>query len=428
MNDTPPAEEKPSRPLDMSIKLTILAVAIAVCLGIGFFVVEHRRNAESAELNDETAADIGSAPLVDVVGVKYAAPTQSLSLPGETRGWYQSTIYARVSGYVGQWFSDIGDRVHKGQVLATIETPDLDQQLIAAQQKLAVSQAEVKVMEANADFAKKTNERWKDSPKGVVSDQEREEKEAEFNGSIAHVNAAKAQVNADKADVDRLNDLEEFKKVSAPYDGVITERRIDIGDLVTAGSTNNTTLLYSIAQINEIRLFVDVPQRIAGSLDMDAEAVATTDEFPGRKFQGKIARTSRAIDPSSRTLRVEVDIQNPDLLLMPGMYMQVTLQLIHKKFLEVPASALMFRSAGPQVAVVGDDGKINFRDIEIGVDQGDVVEIASGLSIGERVALNLSSQVADGDRVTANQTETADAEPVHAEHPSGILTSAAQAP
>ncbi len=429
-NDTLSTDQKPSRPTGISIKLAILAVAIALCLGIGFFVVEHHRNVEKDELDSQTTADIGNAPLVDVVGVKYAAPTQSLSLPGETRGWYQSTIYARVSGYVGQWFSDIGDRVRKGQVLATIETPDLDQQLVAAEQKLAVSQAEVKVMEANANFAKKTYERWRDSPKGVVSDQEREEKEAEFSSSAARVNAAEAQVNADKADVERANDLEEFKKVSAPYDGVITERRIDIGDLVTAGSTSNTTLLYGIAQINEIRVFVDVPQRIAGSLDMDAQAVATTDEFVGRKFQGKIARTSRAIDPSSRTLHVEVDIQNPDLLLMPGMYVQVMMQLTHKRFIEVPASALMFRSAGPQVAVVGDDGKVGFRDVEIGVDQGDVVEIASGLSIGDRVALNLSSQIADGDRVTPNPAETAvaNAPQPSAEHPSGILTSAAQTP
>ncbi len=374
----------------MGFTLAISALVIAAGLSVGFFVVQRHRSRDSQELAAETTALADAAPIVDVADATYAPPTESLTLPGETRGWYQSTIYVRVNGYVAKWFSDIGDQVHKGQVLATIDTPDLDQQLIAAQQKLAVSQAEVAVMQANADFAKRTYERWRDSPKGVVSEQEREEKEADYNSSAARVNAAKAQVNADRAEVDQLTDLEDFKEVTAPFDGVITQRRIDIGDLVTAGSTSNTTPVYSIAQTDKIRVFVDVPQRVAGSLDMDAMDVATSNEFPNQKFEGKIARTSRSIDPSSRTLRVEVDIPNPKLVLVPGMYLQVVLQLKHSKTLEVPASAMVFGSAGPQVAVVDDDGKVSFRDVQIAVDEGDYVEIGSGLSAGDRVVLNVS--------------------------------------
>jgi RND family efflux transporter MFP subunit len=397
-------DEKPavkSEDPKMGVRLGLSVAVVAIVLLAAFFIV-HRRKVEAEELlGQQTAEEANAAPIVDVVSVKSAASSEPLVLPGDTRGWYESTIYARVSGYVGNWTSDIGDRVKKGQVLATIETPDLDQQLIAAQEKLKVSQAEVAVAEANASFAQKTYERWRDSPRGVVSEQEREEKEAEFNSSVAKLNAAKAQANADKADVGRLMALEEFKNVTAPYDGVITSRPIDVGDLVTAGSTSNTTSLYNIAQINEIRVFVDVPQRAAAGMVVGIPAIAVANEYPNRKFAGKIARSSRAIDPATRTLHVEVDIPNPDLALVPGMYLEVTFQLTHKGLLEVPASALIFRATGPQVAVVGPDNKVTFRDVSIAVDQGDFVELASGVSLDEKVALNISSEISDGDRVNA---------------------------
>jgi RND family efflux transporter MFP subunit len=385
--------------------LAILAVLLVAALGIGFLLVQHHRTSERDELSAQAASDADAAPIVEVIPVENAPPTQSIQLPGDTRGWYQSTIYARVDGYVAQWFSDIGDRGKNGQVLAKIDTPELDQQLIAAQEKLAVSQAEVKVMQANAEFAKETYERWRDSPKGVVSDQEREEKQADYNSSIARQNAANAQVNADKADVGRLMALEDFKNVTAPYDGVITQRRIDIGDLVTSGSTSSTTLLYTMAQTSKIRVFVDVPQRIAGSLDFNAAATAVSNVFPDTTFKGKIARTSDSIDPGSRTLRVEVDVANPDLMLMPGMYAEVTLPLMHKSLMQVPASAMIFRSSGPQVAVVDDDGKINFRSVQISVDNGNDVELASGVSAGDKVALNLSSEISDGEHVTVRDDQ-----------------------
>jgi RND family efflux transporter MFP subunit len=339
---------------------------------------------------------------VDVVNVDYAASTHTVGYPGETHGWYQTTIYARVTGYVAKWLVDIGDRVKKDQVLATIDTPDLDAQLETSQQQLAVSQSQVEVMNANTDFAKTTWERWRDSPKGAVSEQERDEKKAAYDSSVAQLKAAQAKVSADKADVARIQAFEGYKQVTAPFDGVITARRVDIGDLVTAGSTSNTTPLYTMAQVNEVRVFVDVPQRATAGMVVGVDAVATANEFPGRKFQGKITRTSSAIDPTTRTLRVEVDIDNPDQTLVPGMYVQVAFAIIHKGLLHVPASALMFRSGGPQVAVVGDDGTVSFRDVKIDIDNGDFVEISSGVSAGAKVALNLSNQVAQGDKVTAN--------------------------
>ncbi len=200
---------------------------------------------------DTTAAANTPVP-VDVITVRYGPETKSLPLAGYVNAWYQTTIYARVSGYVATWSADIGDHVTKGQSLATIETPELDDQLSAAQAKLNVSEANVTVAQAAADFAQTTNDRWANSPKGVVSDQEREEKKAEYDSSVAQLAAAKSQVLLDQANVNSLTELANFKQVRAPFDGVITARHIDIGDLITAGSTASTTSLYSIAQYDQV--------------------------------------------------------------------------------------------------------------------------------------------------------------------------------
>jgi RND family efflux transporter MFP subunit len=389
------------------LKLGVGVAVFATALAIAFVLAHHRRAAEVASLAYETESAAAAPLAVDVVRVQMAPKTEPLTLPGETRAWYQTTLYARVNGYVEKWLVDIGDRVKKGQVLATIETPDLDDQLTAAQAKLKASEAQVKVAQANADFAKSTYTRWWESPQGVVSDQEKQEKKQEYDGSAAQLDAARAQVNLDKADVERLSTLAQFKQVTAPFDGVITGRRIDIGDLVTAGSTQNTTSLYSLAQSDQIRVFVDVPQSAAVNLKEGAVAQTTSSDLPGKIFAGKIARTSNAIDPVSRTLHVEVDIPNPDMTLLPGMYVQVQFQVNRAGLLQVPASALLFRSTGPQVAVVDDQGKVNFRDVTIARDQGDVVELNSGLDANDRVALNISSQIIDGDKVVANEIEKA---------------------
>jgi RND family efflux transporter MFP subunit len=389
----------------MGLRLTVWALALAAALAIGFFIVQRHKADEAAALSANSVSQADAAPSVDVVNVTYAPSSESVGYPGDTRGWYQSTIYARVDGYVGKWFVDIGDRVRQGQVLATIETPDLDAQLQAAQHQLVVSQSQVDVVKANAEFAKSTYDRWRDSPKGVVSEQEREEKKAEYAGSVAQLKSAEAKVSADQADVDRLNAFEGYKQVTAPYDGVITIRHIDIGDLVTAGSTANTSSLYDVAQISEIRVFVDIPQRATAGMEVGVPAVVIANEFPDKKFEGKIARTSHAIDPATRTLHVEVDVANPDLVLMPGMYVQVKFNIRHKELLRVPASALLFRSGGPQVAVVGNDGTVAFRNVQIAIDNGDYVELGSGVWANEKVALNLSNQIAEGDKVIANDVD-----------------------
>ena len=386
--------------------LAICAALLGIALAVGFVLVQHSKAKAFEELQADAATDAAAPPGVDVVTVKRAPATQSLPLPGAAHGWYESTIYARVSGYVGQWYVDIGDHVTKGQVLATIETPDLDAQLQAAEHQLAISGSEVEVAQANADFTKTTYERWKQAEQGVVSQQEREEKKAEFNSGVAHLTAAESKVSADQSNVDQLSALEAFKRVTAPFDGVITARRIDIGDLVTAGSTSNTTSLYAIAQINKIRVFVDVPQNEASGMTVGVPATARCNEYPDQDFTGAITRTANAIDPATRTLRVEVDIDNPQGVLLPGMYLQVTFDITRKGLLQVPASAMIFRASGPVVAVVGDDGQVAFHKVNIAIDNGDFVELSSGVAPDDKVALNLSNQIDEGDKVVATDIDS----------------------
>jgi RND family efflux transporter MFP subunit len=386
-------------------RILITVVVLAVVLAAAFIVRTVVADRQQGSLDEQAAAAADAPPAVDVVRVKFAPTTSLLKLPGETRAWYQSTIYARVNGYLAQWQADIGDRVSKGQVLATIDTPELDDQLAGAEAKLKASEADVNVQQANSAFAKTTYDRWWQSPKGVVSDQEREEKKAEYDSSVARLKSSEAQVNLDRAAVDSLQALMKFKQVIAPFDGVITARRIDIGDLVTAGSTSSTTSLYTLAQSDQIRVFVDVPQSACVGLKVGMPTQTTTSEYPGRAFEGKVARTADAIDPISRTLHVEVDILNSDLALLPGMYVQVQFQVPQKGLIQIPASAMLFRSGGPQVAVVDADGKVRFLNIAIVHDMGDVIDIAAGLSSGDRVAMNISSQVSDGDTVAASEVD-----------------------
>jgi RND family efflux transporter MFP subunit len=386
-------------------RLKLVAAMIAMMLGIAFFVVQHIKARDHALLETATAARADAPPPVEVVTLSLAPPTQVLRLPGEVRGWYSSTIYARVSGYAAKWFVDIGDRVKKDEVLATIDTPELDSQLEAGEAQLKASEAEAKVKEADAEFAKTTYERWQGSPKGVVYDQEREDKKARNVSAAAQLNAARARVNLDHANVNRLTFLARFKQVTAPYDGVITERRIDIGDLVTAGSTANTTPMFAIAQFQQIRIFANVPQSAAAELPLGTAAQITASEYPKRVFEGKVTRTSQSIDPRSRTLRIEVDLSNTDLALLPGMYVQVEFHLEPTSFVQVPASALLFRASGPQVALIDHNNTVQFQDVSIARDNGNFVEIASGLSQGDKVALNISNQIANGDRVTVREED-----------------------
>jgi RND family efflux transporter MFP subunit len=393
---------------EMGRKLRVFAVALALVLLLGFGLVYFLKSREQSALAAESRESAGRLAEVTVAPVQADAGDRVLTLPGETAAWYESIIYGRVSGYVAKWHADIGDHVRQGQTLALIDTPELDAQLAAARAQRNAADAEVRVRQAEVELATTTYERWRDAPKGVVSEQEREQKKADFDSAAARLNAARAQVAVSQADVDRYAALTEFKRVAAPFDGTIVERRIDIGNLVTAGSTAATTSLYRMSQDRPIRVFVDVPQRASGELMKPGVPVQVrASNLPGRVFTGSLARSARSINPQARTLKVEVDLPNADQALVPGMYVDVVFQLGTGGLLQVPAAALVFRTSGPQVAVVDKDNRIRFRAVTIARDDGSVVELGSGVAPGDRVALNISSQIAEGDAVAASELKPA---------------------
>ncbi|HYB66550.1 MAG TPA: efflux RND transporter periplasmic adaptor subunit [Steroidobacteraceae bacterium] len=376
------------------------AIIFAAVLGLAFVAVSVDRFVKARAVARATAEAMSAPPLVEVVVAEPLEGVQRLVLPGQTAAWHASTIYARVNGYVGKWFGDIGDRVKAGEVLALIETPDLDAQLAAARAQLQAGQAQVLVRQAETRLSRTTYERWRDSPQGVVSEQEREEKKADYESAEARLKSAEADVALDEARVNQYSALTAFKKVTAPYDGVITTRDIDIGNLVTAGSTSATTPLYVMTQNDPIRIFVEAPQSAADDLlNSNAPVRVETGSGVAREYAGKVTRTSGAINPQARTLRVEVDIANSKGEFVPGMYVKVGFALPSRGLVQVPAAALLFRASGPEVACVDSGGHISFRPVTIGRDDGRVVELASGVSPGDRLALNLSSQISEGQLV-----------------------------
>jgi membrane fusion protein, multidrug efflux system len=389
---------------DSGRKIKRVALIVLVALAAGFTVVSLLKARERGALAAVARDEATRAPTVIVTTVRGAQHDQPLSLPGETAAWLESTIYARVNGYVAAWYVDIGDRVHKGQVMALIETPELDAELAAAQAQLHASEAQVKVREAEAEFATTTYERWRDSPKGVVSDQEREAKKADYDSALARLNAARAQVALNQAQVGNITAVTEFKRVTAPYDSIVVERRIDIGNLVTAGSTAATSPLYRVSQDRPMRVFVDVPQSASGDLlRVGVPVQIRTSALPGQLFSGNVTRTSEAINPQARTLRVEVDLPNRDRLLIPGMYVDAAFNVDNGSLPQVPAAALVFRASGPQVALIDAQNRVRFRNVTIARDEGKVVELGSGVAPGDKVVLNISSLIADGELVGVSE-------------------------
>jgi RND family efflux transporter MFP subunit len=397
-------------------KIRRFGIGVGAVLLMGFLVVFCVKWYEARQVAKGTAETSSAPSLVNVITVEQAPATLALKLPGATAAWYQSTIYARVDGYVGTWKSDIGDTVKKGQVLATIETPDLDAQLASGVAKVTLDEARVQAAESDEKLAKITYERWRDSPKGVVSEQERDSTRAGNEGAIARLNAARAQLAVDEADADRYRALSKFKLVTAPYDGKVTERQIDIGNLVTAGSNASTTLLYKVSQNDPMRVFVNVPQSAATDMQPGVVAKITASNIPDRIFVGKIARTADAIDQRARTLRVEVDIPNDKQILVPGMYVDVAFEIPTRGLPQVPAAALVFRASGPQVAVIDQHQQVRFHSVTIARDNGNTVEIGSGVDTGDVLALNITSQIAEGDKVEISRQKGGPANAVAAKN------------
>lgn len=320
---------------------------------------------------------------VKVAVVKNADEAQMLRLPGTLLGFSQAPIAARASGYVKRWNKDIGSVVKEGEVLAEIDTPELDQlltQLLATQQQASESML----------IAKSSLERWEAlRKKDVVSQQEYEEKKSIYTQAIANFNAA-------AANAERTRQLTSFKKVLAPFSGVITKRNIDIGDLIDG----TTKPLFVIAKTDPLRVYINVPQSYSQWVKVGQAAEINLDEIRGKTFQGQITKSASAIDPLTRTMQVEVTLANKERKLLPGAFVQVSLKLPASNAINIPSNALLIRKEGPQVAIVDDQNKVQLRKIKLGRDFGVASDVIDGLKGGERLVMNPSDSLSDGDIVT----------------------------
>ncbi|MEA2918894.1 MAG: hypothetical protein QOJ15_10975 [Bradyrhizobium sp.] len=382
------------RPRKMPRLLSVGAVALVIAVAVEG--IWHRQSQEKAVAAWTDAAAI---PAVDVVYPTQSAPGQQVVLPGDIHAWYEAPIYARVNGYLKNWYFDFGAQVKKGQVLADIDTPEIDAQLAAAKAKLNAASAAVKVRDAEAQFAKTTYARWRDSPRGVVSVQEREAKQADYQSGIARFNAAKADMAMAQADVDRLESLQSFKQVVAPFDGTVTARETDIGALINAGSAGNAQL-FSVADTHKVRVYVKVPQRLTGNIHRGLTAELRLPQYPGRVFTAKATTTTRSVNTSSRTLLVELQADNLDGLLQPGTYVEAQLNLPgDPNTMLIPSSAILFRQHGLEAAVVGDDDKITLKKISLGRNLGVQVEVTEGLTPSDRIVDSPPDSLGAGDVV-----------------------------
>jgi RND family efflux transporter MFP subunit len=394
----------------------VLLLLVALALA-GYFLGYAPRQHREEVLAAESRVSSQSLLEVNVAEVKRSGAQTSLMLPGSIEAVTEAPVLARASGYIAKRSVDIGDRVAAGQVLAVIEAPEIDQQIRQAKAQVdqsasAIQQAQANLVQgqANLQLAEVTKDRWqKLFDKGVVSRQENDTYRAQWAAQQANVDsltkaiaAARSNLGAAEANLARLNDLQNYQTVRAPFAGVITVRNVDVGALVTEG----TTLLYRIAQTDRLRTYLNVPQSDADSVRPGQQATLVIPDLAGRKFPAVVTRTANALDPASRTLLVEVQASNSSGLLMPGMYAQVDLAVPRKEPpLVIPGDTLVVRDNVTQVATVSADGTVHFQRIQLGRDLGDRLEVLSGLDAGQLLAVNPSDAVREGVKVKPLRVE-----------------------
>jgi RND family efflux transporter MFP subunit len=363
----------------------ITAGVIIGALLIGGILVLIARVFHASALAAET--ELHAKQYVTTISPKAGGGGLPLTLPGTLQGINEATVYARTNGYILRWTKDIGSSVKKGELLAEIATPEVDQELsqaVAAQQQAASSE----------NLAKSTAERWKSlRDKDAVTQQDLDERQSTY--IQAQANLASAQANTA-----RLRNLQNFNRVVAPFDGVLTSRNIDVGDLVDAGNGGVGRALFTVAQIDPLRLYVFVPQAYAQQVKVGDEVTVSMAEHQGGEYKGTIARTARAIDTGTRTMQVEIRVPNPKDALIAGAYVQVTLPIKQDgSALIVPTNVLLFRPDGPRVATVDGGGRVRLSTVKLGTDFGSSVAVLSGLKADDRIVLNPADSLADGDIV-----------------------------
>src|SRR5215831_3114253 len=383
-----PVTQNPWRPSGITISAILIGLLVLLIGGFfaGYLPLQKREATVRAEADEREKA----LPRMAVMRVSRGSDANELKLPGTMQPITEAPILARADGYLKRRIVDIGDRVRAGQVLAEIDAPELDQQIRQAEATVEQAQANLEQGKANRDLAQITADRWKALfARGVVPRQDSDQYQAQFAAQNANVqalekavSAQRSNVTAAKANLARLQEVQGYRIVKAPFDGVITVRNVDAGALVSSGNT----LLYRIAQTETLRTYVNVPQTNANSVHVGQPAVLTVSNFPGRSFRGTVTRTAKALDPATRTILVEVDIPNGDGSLFPGTYSEVDLSASRSNPpLVLPANAIIFRNDGAQVAIVQPDGTIHLQKVVVGRDYGDRVEILQDLAEGTTI-------------------------------------------
>jgi RND family efflux transporter MFP subunit len=399
-------------PKGPSSHTAVALVVLLLCLVLaGYYLGYLPRQKRELALAAESKSDTEALPLVTVTAVTRSGVTSSLVLPGNIQAVTEAPVLARATGYIKSRAVDIGDRVKNGQVLAEIEAPELDQQILQAQASIdqaastiEQSQAALEQGQSNEALAKITAERsQKLFDRNVVSRQDNDTAQMQYAAQEANVSAltkavaaARSSESALRANLARLNDLQSYLTVRAPFAGVITVRNIDAGVLVNEGNT----LLFRIAQTDRLRTYLNVPQADSGSVRVGQHATLVVPDLGGRKFTGDVTRTANALDPASRTLLTEIQVDNSSGALLPGMYSEVDLAVPRAApTLIIPADTLVVRGNGPQVAVVDASGVVHYKLIHLGRDFGDHLEVLDGLEAGQMLAVNPGDTVREGARV-----------------------------
>jgi multidrug efflux system membrane fusion protein len=382
-----PPEVPPAPPRRALLIVGVLLLVLLIAGGLTLWDHVSHERALAKETERETV------PTVAVVYPQSEKPDEDLVLPGSLQAYEESPIYARTSGYLVRWYKDIGSRVTKGELLAKIDTPEVDQEL---NQTRAARQQIVAQME----LAKISADRWQNLRKtDSVSAQEADQYDSGFKQSQANLAAADANVR-------RLEQLEGFKEVYAPFSGVLTKRNVDPGALINAGAGAAGRELFDLARVDPLRVYTSVPQAYAPFIKVGAKTAVTLQEFPGQKFVGKVVRTAEAIDPATRTLLTEVDVPNQDGRLLPGSFGEVHFAVgsgVNK--VTIPVNAMLFRAEGPRVAVIAPGGKVQLRPINIGRDYGASLEVLGGVSPSDQVVINPADSLEDGQQVNVAQPQ-----------------------
>lgn len=387
-----PDAPKPKKRTLLAIVLAVVGLFVVLFL-VGFLPRLHRQH----KLHEEAAAAAETRPRVNAAPPRHINVGQAASLPGSIEPRREATIFARTSGYVRHRYVDIGDKVTEGQLLADLETPEVQQDLLQAQAAVAEAQAGLSQAKSSLDFARISLDRSKTLvPEGLSSQQDLDLKKSSFDTAVNGVRGAEATLRSRQATVQRLVELLSFGKVTAPFAGTVTSRSMEVGELVTAGNGAGQAL-FKVADVDTLRLFISVPQTFAPLVRVGEAAQVSVREYPGRSFAGKITRSAGALDPSTRSMQTEIEVPNGDHALLPGMYAQAALHLaaVHPPVL-VPASALLLGAEGTAVLVVGPDQKVHRKQIVIEGDYGADLGVADGIKDDDRVISNPSERLSEG--------------------------------